>query len=107
DSLQITAQPQGNIGFEQDIRLNASTPLVEKDDALISIMNRDSVSIEYTSQLLPYENAVSINFPKTENQNYNVTILPGALTDFYGATNDTIVKSFNTGALSEYGNITL
>ena len=107
DTLLVTMEPSGSIEFSKNVVLRATTPVVEKNDEFISIMNRDSVQVNFTSELKSFENVVELNFTKNENQSYRVTVLPGALKDFYGATNDTLTKSFNTKALSDYGNLSL
>lgn len=106
DTLQVTTEPAGGLEFGSNIILRANTPILEKNDERISIMDRDSTNLEYTSELLP-NNTVAIRFAKNENQTYHLTALPGALTDFYNNTNDTIKKSFKTRAYSDYGNISL
>jgi hypothetical protein len=106
DSLQITTEPSGAIDFGANAILRANTPIIEKDDALISIIDKDSVSVNFTSEIDPFQNTIQLKFDKKENQEYRLTLLPGAVTDFYNASNDTIKKSFTTRALSEYGNLT-
>lgn len=107
DTLQVTTEPSGNIDFGKNIVVNANTPIVKTNDSLISIMNRDSVLVAFTSELRPYENRVLLKFPKDENQAYRLTMLPGAIVDFYNSTNDTIKKAFNTRTFADYGNLTL
>ena len=41
----------------------------------------------------------------TENNNYDITLFPGALKDFYGTENDTLRLRAGTKLLSDYGNI--
>jgi len=43
----------------------------------------------------------------TEDQNYTVQFLPGAFTDFYENTNDTLVTRIRTKTLSDYGTLAL
>ena len=107
DTLQVSMEPSGSMEFAKNIVLRANTPLVEKNDALISIMDKDSIQVNFTSELKIFENIVELSFTKSENQAYKVTVLPGALTDFYGATNDTLSKSLTTKAFSDYGNLSL
>lgn len=106
DSLQVTPEPSGNLEFNRNIVLRANTPLVEMNEEMISIMDRDSVNVEFTSELRP-DNTIALRFSKNENQTYSLSVLPGALRDFYDGTNDTISKNFNTKAFSDYGNISL
>lgn len=107
DTLQVTTEPSGNINFGGNVLVRANTPLVAKNDEYIKIIDRDSVEVEFTSELRPYQNAVAINFPKKENETYSLTLLPGALTDFFDETNDTISQTFKTRAFADYGNVSL
>jgi len=107
DTLQVTTEPSGNLEFGANITLRANTPLTEVNSELISIIDRDSTSVSFTSELIPFENVVRIQFPKNENQSYTMNVLPGALTDFYNATNDSIRSVFKTRAYSEFGNLSL
>ncbi|MCM4160559.1 hypothetical protein FHG64_10415 [Antarcticibacterium flavum] len=106
DTLQITPEPSGTLDFGKNIILRSNTPLESQNSERISVMDRDSVNVEFTTELRP-DNAVAVIFPKQESQTYRLTVLPGALQDFYGSTNDTIQRSFKTKAFSEYGNVTV
>ncbi|WP_010227508.1 Ig-like domain-containing protein [Gillisia marina] len=107
DSLVITTEPSGNIEFNKNFIIKGSTPLVSKDDSLIKILDKDSVDVPFTSELKLLENRLQLNFNKYENDTYRIKILPGAITDFFNATNDTISKTLKTKTLSDYGNIRL
>ena len=107
DSLSITSEPSGNIDFGKNFIIKANTPLVSKNDDLISVLDQDSLAVAFVSELKPYESSLQIKFDKAENQTYYLGILPGAVTDFYNSTNDTIIKTLKTKALSDYGNVTL
>ena len=107
DTLQLTTEPSGNLEFGGDIILRANTPLTNVNPDLISIMDRDSSAVSFTSELRQFENVVHIKFTKNENQSYILNVLPGALEDFYSTTNDSINKVFKTRAFSELGNLSL
>ena len=53
------------------------------------------------------ENEIIISFEKEESAKYQVLTLPGAVTDLFEETNDTIRQSLSTKAYSEYGSIIL
>lgn len=107
DTLQVTTEPSGNLEFGGDIILRANTPLTNVNPDLISIMDRDSALVNFTSELRQFENGVHLKFSKNENQSYILNVVPGALQDFYSATNDSINRIFKTRAFSDFGNITL
>ena len=70
-------------------------------------MDTDSVEVEFSTELRPYENELVLIFEKEENSNYYVRALPGALTDLFGDTNDTISQQLKTKPYSDYGSIIL
>ncbi len=105
DSLQITLAPSGNLEFNKNVLINSTTPIASVNEELISIINKDSISTDFKTQLKPIENTVQLSFTKNENQSYRITLLPGAITDFYNNSNDTITKSLSTRSFADYGNV--
>ncbi|HZJ36582.1 MAG TPA: hypothetical protein VFD29_08160, partial [Gillisia sp.] len=107
DSLRISFEPSGNLDFGKKVFLKSTTPLLDKNDSLIQILNKDSLAVNFSSELIPYENSVLLKFDQNENETFRITALPGALTDFFNATNDTIRANLKTRAFSDYGNLSL
>lgn len=107
DSLVVTTEPSGNLEFDKNLLFRTNTPISESNAELINIINKDSVSVPFTSEVNQLTNTLQINFQKNENENYRITALPGAITDFFGATNDTIKKALKTRAFSDYGIVRL
>ncbi len=107
DSLRISFEPSGNLDFGKKVFLKSTIPLLEKNDSLIQILNKDSLAVNFSSELIPYENSVLLKFDQNENETYRISVLPGALTDFFNSTNDTIQANIRTRAFSDYGNLSL
>ncbi|MFN4761875.1 Ig-like domain-containing protein [Gillisia sp. Q332] len=107
DSLNVSTEPSGNVDFDKDFLFRTNTPISEKNDEFISILNKDSIPLPFTSEINTLENTLRLKFKKTENETYQITALPGALTDFFNKVNDTIKKSIRTKAFSDYGNVRL
>lgn len=107
DSLNVTSEPSGNIEFSQNFKFRANTPLVDSNKEMIRVLDTDSVEVEFSTELRPYENELLLIFEKEENSNYYVRALPGALTDLFGDTNDTISQQLKTKPYSDYGSIIL
>lgn len=106
DTLQVTTEPSGNLDFNSAVVFRPTTPIDEFNEELITIINRDSVNVKFSSEVMP-DNSVALRFPKDENQTYSMLALPGTITDFYGSTSDTIKKSFKTRAFADFGNVTV
>lgn len=107
DSLRVTAEPAGSIEFAQDFKLKANTPITSFDEDFITIRDKDSVLVPFTTEMRRLENEIIISFEKEESAKYQVLTLPGAVTDLFEETNDTIRQSLSTKAYSEYGSIIL
>src|SRR5690606_40045763 len=72
----------------------------------IKLIQKDSTQVAFTSRIDSLNNAVKIQFDWKEEENYTLSLLPGSITDFYGqSVNDTITQIFQTGKISDYGNL--
>ncbi len=107
DSLTLTTEPSSTLDFDKNFVIKSNTPLVSVDESLISILNKDSVDVAFSTQLDKLKNLVNFEFERAENDTYRIQLLPGAITDFFEATNDSINRSLKTKSLSDYGNVRL
>lgn len=104
DSLRVTAD---NGSFLKDFRFKASTPIVDYSEENISIMDKDSVQVPFTAEFKPLQNELLLKFERMPANNYRIAAMPGAITDLFEETNDTIYQSLSTKPLSDYGTIML
>ncbi len=107
DTLTISALQNGVIHFRDRFTLETTTPLVAFDKSKIKLVNKDSAAVDYTTEYNEFEQKLYVDFKKEPAQKYNFTFLPGALTDFYEKSNDTLSFKLNTREIEEYGNLTL
>ncbi len=107
DSLNIAAVNSGVNKLRDTFKLRSNIPLVSFDSEQFEIMTKDSSFVELSISLDKKYNWAEIFFPKDENEKYVIRLFPGALTDFFGATNDTLQYSVNTRAASDYGTLSL
>ncbi|AOC95015.1 hypothetical protein BB050_01889 [Flavobacterium anhuiense] len=87
--------------------MESETPLVKFDKSKITLVNKDSVAVPYTTEYDEFDQKLYIDFKKEPLDKYNFTFLPGALTDFYEKTNDTLSYKLATKEYADYGNIIL
>lgn len=104
DSLKISTEGGG---MNEDFRFKANTPIIDYQENLVNILDQDSVEIPFTTSFNPIRNEILVQFEKTPANRYQVTALPGAITDLFEETNDTLVQNIRTKALSDYGTIAL
>lgn len=107
DTLKMEAINAGLMTLKDTLQLKANVPLVSIASEFLSIINRDSVSVEASSNINLKNNTISVAFPKTEGQTYMIQALPGFATDFFEETNDTLNYNVRTKANSDYGTLSL
>jgi hypothetical protein len=107
DTLNITAVQNGIINFRDRFTLETATPLVKFDKTKIKLINKDSVAVDFTTEYDEFDQKLYVDFKKEPLEKYHFQFLPGALTDFYDKTNDTLSYKLTTKELEDYGNIIL
>lgn len=103
DSLTISSINPSS--FKDRFVLEASRPLIKFDETKIKLIDSDSTAIKFTKNYDEFNQKLYLDFKKEPAKKYNFTILPGALTDFYESTNDTLNYQISTKELTEYGNL--
>ena len=103
DSLEVNAIIKTNLLFTEDFKLTANNPITDFDQTKSSILNKDSLNVDFKYSLEGYTNQATFEVEKEENQGYNYQFLPGAFTDFFGNTNDTLNYSLRTRTYADYG----
>ena len=104
DSLIIKASPSGNILFSEAFKISGSTPFVNFDERNVTILDKDSIKVNFTTALDSITNTYTFNFEKSESNIYKIQMLPNTCTDFFNETNDTLNYSLRTKAYDDYGN---
>ncbi|WP_321825871.1 Ig-like domain-containing protein [Maribacter dokdonensis] len=107
DSLKISMSQNGNIEFDKPINLLSNTPLIRFDSTKIKLIDKDSIEIAVNVKLDSLRNLLNFDFKIDPDQNYRMELIPGAVTDFFETTNDSVAFSFKTKSLADYGNLTL
>lgn len=109
DSLMLSLSPKNLnvLHFLDTLKIESNLPIMAVNDEYIQIFDIDTLSIPFTSSIDPNKDKVYLVFEKVQNDNYRIQILPNAITDFIGATNDTIIHSVRTQAIENYGSLFL
>jgi uncharacterized protein (DUF2141 family) len=107
DSLKVQGYVLGSLIPRDTMSLKTTTPLVRIDEEKISVMDKDSVDIPFSTKIHPRYNLTQIIFNRTEQQRYKVNMLPGALTDFFENESDSLSYTVDTKEISDYGTIPL
>jgi uncharacterized protein (DUF2141 family) len=107
DSLKISINQKGSLEFDKPINIVTNTPLIQFDSTKINVTDKDSLSIAHHLTLDSIDNLLNVDFKIDANQSYKIELLPGALTDFFESTNDTVYYNLKTKSIADYGNLTL
>lgn len=105
DTLVIEPKQKGSINFRENLTLKSTTPLSKFDISKIKLLNKDSLNVAFTTKYDDFEQELAFEFKKEENQKYILELLPGAITDFYDKSNDTIIQRIVTKTYADYGNL--
>jgi len=107
DSVNINAVQNGILNFRERFTLESATPLSKFDNSKIKLINKDSVSVDFTPEYDDFNQKLFLDFKKEPSEIYTFTIMPGALTDYLEQSNDTLIYRLTTRNLSDYGNLTV
>jgi uncharacterized protein (DUF2141 family) len=105
DTLSITALQNGTLHFRDRFSLETVTPLVAFDNSKIQLTNKDSIAVAFTTKYDDFNQKLFFEFKKEPSEKYTLTVLPGALTDFFDVSNDTLSYKLITQSPSDYGNL--
>lgn len=102
DSLILKSSPKSIIKFNQEYTISGNIPFKTFDESKISIRNKDSSLVDFTTAYDSLKNDFKIKFKKEEDNKYNIELLPEAITDFFNNTNDTLRNSLKTQTKYSY-----
>jgi len=105
DSLTIKAIQSGTLNFIDDFMLEGSVPFVKIDENQVTILDKDSIRVPFTTSFDKLKNLYSFKFEKKESNNYNIQMLPSTFEDFFGNVNDTLSYALRTKTFADYTNI--
>ena len=107
DSLVIKSVTTGPLNLKSKFEISSNLPIIRVDSSFVKIINIDSVNVPASLEVLENYDRILIDFEVLPNDKYNITLLPNALEDFWGRTNDTLTFNTPTKKVEDYGNIYL
>lgn len=87
--------------------LTSNYPIKSLDSTFVTVLS-DSIALPFkliAKEENPY--AFTIDFRMDIQSEYEVRMLPGAVKDWFGKDNDTLVYKYETGPKADYGNLKL
>ena len=107
DSLSISPKTDNVIHLKETFKLSSNIPLKNITDSLITIRDIDSLIVPFTSSINDNLDQIDIEFEVSPSDNYRVFILPKAINDIRGVSNDTLQYNVVSQSLEDYGNVYL
>ena len=107
DSLSISAKTANVIHLRESFKLSTNTPIKKIEDSLITVRDIDSILVPFVSSINDNLDEIDIKFEVSPTDNYTIFILPDAIKDIKGVTNDTLQFNLVSQSLEDYGNIFL
>ena len=105
DTLSLLMERSGILPFREKLAINASVPLLKIDNSKIKLVNKDAVDITFKTNYDEWKQQLVFDFDRQPLEKYAITVLPGAVTDFYERVNDTLKSTFTTQNTTDYGNL--
>ena len=107
DSLNVSAKTVNVIHLKESFKLSSNIPIKKIEDSLISIRDIDSILVPFVSSVNDNFDEIDIKFEVSPSDNYRILILPNAIKDIKGLSNDTLQFNLTSQSLEDYGNIFL
>ncbi len=105
DTLVVSAVQRGNLDFNDVFRIKTTTPFSKIDSTKIFITNKDTVAVPFKMIQHPFLQEIALEFEKKEQDKYKIQLLPEAITDLFGKSNDSLNFMVSTQSLTDYGNL--
>ena len=106
DSLILSASHNGMMDLADSLRITTTTPIQSMDNKLMKLVDKDTVAVPFDVSLED-PHSLRFDFEVLPNDNYQLALLPGAITDFFESTNDTLQFRLKTPSRIDYGSIYL
>ncbi|MGL5113310.1 MAG: Ig-like domain-containing protein, partial [Flavobacterium sp.] len=107
DTLSISALQSGILNMRDQFALETTTPLTKVDRTKIVLIDSKKNTLDITPIYDDFNQKLVLEFKKATSEKYQIQLLPGALTDFYEKSNDTLTYKLETRSESDYGNLTI
>lgn len=91
DSLRFNVVSNKRISEENPFWIAANIPIQKIDTSKIKIIDKDTIAVYAPVKLDSIKNRLDFDMVVPLDNEYSITMLPSAITDFFGAVNDTIV----------------
>ena len=106
DSLTISTTIKGLLHLDDTLGIETTTPILTIDKSRINLRNRDSMPVPFDMSVED-PHRVLFDFDILPNENYQLDVFPGAITDFFDEVNDSLQLALRTKKPADYGSVYL
>jgi hypothetical protein len=107
DSLILSSSIGRKLHFRDTLFIKGNNPIVKLDTNKITLTDKDTIPVSYSSYVSAKENKIALLFNKEPKQKYSLNLLPSAISDIFEQKNDTLNFIFSTSEIEDYGRITM
>jgi uncharacterized protein (DUF2141 family) len=105
DTLNIKIAQQGSLNPKELLTLESATPLVKIDKTKMNLVDQKLKPIAFTTEYDDFQQLLRLNFKREPEESYELKLFPGAVTDFYEKSNDSLNFKINANSLESFGNL--
>jgi len=107
-SVRLNTTGAASLPYFMPLEIIADNPIMTFDSTFISLMDADSVMVPANFSFSDRLNRrLTLQTPLEQEKRYHFLMLPGALADIYGQSNDTLRSIFSTTKTEDYGTLIL
>ncbi|PID69832.1 MAG: hypothetical protein CR985_03695 [Flavobacteriales bacterium] len=107
DSLKFSSSVSRFLTPNDTLKIIGNTPLTNIDTSGIKLMDKDTLPVKFKATISKDNRWISIDFDKKYNQNYKLTVMPNAITNFMQEANDTLQYKFSVKSPEDYGKLSV
>lgn len=107
DSLQINVPITRTLHPKDTFAMETNFPIASVNPDHIYITDQDTLAVAFKPVINKRKSKLLLDFNARRNSRYQIDILPKALIDFYGKTNDTLQYIIDTWDIESYGTVEL
>jgi hypothetical protein len=109
--LELNIRKDSKLDLNRSVIINTGTPVLIDNDSLISLYKRED-TLEIIQKFALSKDTGTLRKYRIisqweEGARYKLLIEPGAFTDIYGVSNDSVLIEFSMQSIDYYGNIML
>lgn len=106
--LKLLSKPQGKHPYFKPLQLQFSRPIERVVDSMIYLRKADSTLLiaDFTIDSIRPQ-CLYVDYDFQVDSSYQLQLLPGAITDLFGLSHDSIAMQFSLNSPKDYGNLYL